>query len=286
MIFTNNHISITSSQLLTDICKSMFDNFSITFFDYARNYYDNTHVYLSTHPELTKLMFNEKHHVNVPCFKHPAKYEYDYMLWDAGDDRYAGFKFEQMVKEKFDVAHFLNFVVRGKNYTEIFSFAGSFSNRALNGIYLSQQQVFRHFVMYFYDKAELLLKQAEKERLYIPYANSLIHISDDELMDLTQKQMNGFISRAPINNIHLSGDFSNIVISSREAACIKLLLEDASYKHIARRLGISPRTVEARLDKLRDKLNCKNKRQLIEILQHPDIKSPLQVSLEWSFPSK
>ena len=278
MNFSKKHISITASYELTEICKPLMECCSITFFEYTRNYYDNTHLYLSTHPQAAELMFNENHHLNAICFKHPEKYEFDYALWDTADSRYACFELGETIKEKYDVAHFLNYVVRNKNYTEVFSFAGSFFNTELNNIYQNQQQIFKHFSHYFWDKAELLLKAAEKQRLYIPYANSLIDILDDAFFENNKIQLNNFLAQTKINNIHLTGNFSGISLTNREALCIEPLLAGCSYKQIAKLLNISPRTVESRLEQLRYKLGCDRKQDLINTLSHDDIQRSLNHS--------
>jgi len=58
----DRYISLTSSQRVQEICKPLFDCFPVSFFDHSRNYYDASHIYLSTNPELTQIMFKEGHY--------------------------------------------------------------------------------------------------------------------------------------------------------------------------------------------------------------------------------
>lgn len=59
-----------------------------------------------------------------------------------------------------------------------------------------------------------------------------------------------------------------ITFSTREAECLNETLNGYSAKEIATILGISPRTIEAHLDKIRQKLNCKSKLDLINKLHN------------------
>lgn len=57
---------------------------------------------------------------------------------------------------------------------------------------------------------------------------------------------------------------NNYHISKREYQCLFLALQGKTAKETAKILNISPRTVEIHIQKVKDKLQCKNKLQLIE----------------------
>lgn len=54
--------------------------------------------------------------------------------------------------------------------------------------------------------------------------------------------------------------------TTREVSCIRLLLSGYSYQNMANKLYLSNRTIEYHIDKLKNRLNCKNKQQLIQKL--------------------
>lgn len=53
------------------------------------------------------------------------------------------------------------------------------------------------------------------------------------------------------------------ILSEREIACLNLLSKGLTVKQIAKQFQISPRTIETYLDRVKYKLNCKNKADLI-----------------------
>lgn len=275
IIVPKNHISFTSSEYLKKICASLKEHFSLSFFDYSRNYYDGRHIYLSTHPEATDLLFSKDFHKTSLCFKHPAKYEFDSILWDGCDANYSGYAFGQIIIKLFDIAHGFTIVERSEKYTETFGFAGSFSNSDLNNLYYNNLSALKYFLLYFRENAEILLDNAGKETFHSPYSTSLIDVPDDILIKTKKEQLNSFFANTKIKRIYLSGKFSEIFLTNKEMQCIPLLLEGCSYKQIARLLNISSRTVESRLGQLRGKLGCEKKHDLIDTLNHTDIKRSL-----------
>lgn len=54
--------------------------------------------------------------------------------------------------------------------------------------------------------------------------------------------------------------------STREISCIRLLLSGHSYHTIAEKLYLSARTIEYHIDKLKHRLKCRNKQELIQKL--------------------
>jgi DNA-binding CsgD family transcriptional regulator len=62
----------------------------------------------------------------------------------------------------------------------------------------------------------------------------------------------------------------DVMLTEREAECLKHALFGRSYKHIGRTLGLSPRTVEFYISNMRVKFNCTNRYQLIEKVRSTD----------------
>jgi DNA-binding CsgD family transcriptional regulator len=64
--------------------------------------------------------------------------------------------------------------------------------------------------------------------------------------------------------ISVENKASNIsILSEKEITCIRYLCQGLTCKMIARRMNISPKTVETYFDRAKFKLNCHNKAQLI-----------------------
>ena len=57
----------------------------------------------------------------------------------------------------------------------------------------------------------------------------------------------------------------NILLTSREKECLSLIAQGYTMKNAARKLKISPRTVEQHLRNIKDKYGLNTKNQLVEI---------------------
>lgn len=70
-----------------------------------------------------------------------------------------------------------------------------------------------------------------------------------------------------INYHHFSTNsvFSNL--SKQEKLCVNYFLKGLTYKQISRELNVSPRTVETYIKRIKQKLNCSTKTELITIYQ-------------------
>ncbi len=55
----------------------------------------------------------------------------------------------------------------------------------------------------------------------------------------------------------------HLKLSQKEKECLHYLCEGLTIKGIARKMKVSPRTVETHLERAKDKLHCHNKAQLV-----------------------
>jgi DNA-binding CsgD family transcriptional regulator len=66
--------------------------------------------------------------------------------------------------------------------------------------------------------------------------------------------------------IMLGALFPNRHLTYREAQCIQLMLQGLTMKLIGHTLDLSPRTIEYYLNNVKQKLNCRNKKELIKMI--------------------
>lgn len=109
-------------------------------------------------------------------------------------------------------------------------------------------------------------QQTNATRLnYNSYLFSTNAVNDEWIEPAAQLQ----VAKTKVKSRHIYTHYlmkSNcaIYLSKRQAECL-LLLRFYTQKGIAEVLNLSPRTVESYFANLREKLNCKNKFELIEI---------------------
>ena len=69
---------------------------------------------------------------------------------------------------------------------------------------------------------------------------------------------------------NLGEKFKDICFSRREAECMMYLLSGKGTIGIAKRLGLSPRTIEFYIRNMKKKLNCHSKFELIDLVMDSD----------------
>lgn len=70
--------------------------------------------------------------------------------------------------------------------------------------------------------------------------------------------------------IELGGKDSHMYLTWREAECMELLMRGKAIVGAAVELGLSPRTVEYYISRIKAKLDCRSKYKLIDLLYQSD----------------
>lgn len=77
----------------------------------------------------------------------------------------------------------------------------------------------------------------------------------------------------PRVRIPLSGEFAGQYLTRREAQCIFHALDDLTIEETAHAMCLSPRTIEFYLKRIRHKLNCQRKKELVHKLRRTDFEA-------------
>ena len=98
--------------------------------------------------------------------------------------------------------------------------------------------------------------------------------------DVTDKSASSVMCNMPKRNMHEKGvassrvvkryyftkDHESIYLTHREAGCVYYVMQGCTIKKTASQLSLSPRTVEFYLKRIRDKLHCQNRTELMVML--------------------
>jgi len=72
---------------------------------------------------------------------------------------------------------------------------------------------------------------------------------------------------------NLGKSFEGTHFSKREAECMVYLLKGKSSKNVAKKLKLSPRTVEYYIENMKKKLKCRTKFELVDLVMDSDFLS-------------
>lgn len=136
-------------------------------------------------------------------------------------------------RKTFKIAHGLTILQQHGDYCDSFVFATHPGHNQINNFYLNQKELFTAFIKNFYTQLAKPLVELENHKIIMPDMKSAM----------------------------TSNPYA--FFSPRQKECALLLTCGLSTKSIAQKLLLSPRTVEYHIDSLREKLQVKNRSELI-----------------------
>ncbi len=239
-----------------EICQPLFDTLNINYFDYSRFYPDNKAFGLFTDPDYVNFFRNHETYKSGPKnILLPGKH-----LWLS----YIDAQFLSEAREYFHHDHGLTILTEYPQYHEVCNFATSTQNKKILDIYLNNTDFIHRFIGYFKDKANHIIRRCLERPVIVASETEPKQIHDDQL-DQVMHEL--FLNRT--YHADLAGQL--LKVSQREAQCISGILKGKTNKVIASELGLSPRTIEAHLDRVKDKMQACSKIELIKKIHNQDI---------------
>ncbi|OGT09032.1 MAG: hypothetical protein A2X78_01935 [Gammaproteobacteria bacterium GWE2_37_16] len=261
-----NKYQIILSEDISSICNPLTE-FGITFFHYMQRFNDNSRIHISNVPEWVEHFYQQDFHLlGVLQGKNDNYPQEGCFLWSTlkNQDIY------QDCREYFNIDHGITIIKKQPKSIEFFHFGTSRDKPGIENFYLTNLDILYRFIIYFKDSANPLLEKARKNRIHIPNYNNNPDILDLSIVFGTDSFGNKLKQKAiaefKIKKYALNLDNEKVIFSKREVDCLLGMLEGKQASEIGRKLYISKRTVETHLDHIRQKLNCKDKSELIKIL--------------------
>ena len=158
-----------------------------------------------------------------------------------------------VLREKYEVDHYLFYVQHNHDSTDMFSMATDPDNKTILNDYINHSHTIRKSLLYFRQEAKGLLQEAKNYAIEYDYSLA------------SQKKI--FPEKLHIRNYNGFSSLSDIaeVLSHREFECLELSGSAMSIKSIAKKLKLSPRTVESYLINTKNKLNCGNTNEMLDL---------------------
>lgn len=231
------HISLSACQEICEIMLPMLKKHGITVFNYYRMYFDGGMIRLSTERIWTEHFFKKNYANQLTIPESYLAKSLNYYIWLAEDC--SEILLDAAIN--FNIANGISIAEKQEDSIEFFCFGSTRDNyQIINNFYINNLDLLLNYSRYFKEKAKHWLKLAEEKRIIL---SSVKHSTKE-------------------NNLILQKNYQNN-LTERQTDCAFLLIKGMKYKEIARKLKLSPRTVETHLNHLKTKLNCSNKTQLI-----------------------
>ena len=230
---------LKTAPYINALCAPLFEQHGLNYFSYGHIENKNFLSCLLTNPEWYKYFWEKKSVFVIPESKDPATKDYFY-FWDEGLPSQAVID----ARNIFGMTNGITMVSKRETYVDYFTFTSRRDNNQIGSFYLNNLDVFKSFTRYFLDKVKHLIPGARRNAIPVP------NLGDKLVLD-----------------INSSLSFSSVKFTLKELDCIKYLIKGLTSREIAELLGLSPRTIEDRIEMIKNKLGCERKSQIITKLE-------------------
>ena len=227
-------------------------HFQINLFTYLRKYRDGSQINLSTNPGWIEDYYNLELYKTSSYESKPNEYQTGIALWPT-DSRLKVFDHG---REYYDSVYGFTITKKQKDSCEFFFFSLAKNNFQQINVCLNNLDLFEQFILYFKERAEDIIKSCENNKIILPCEfNANLTINNGNIREKFSREIKG--------NAMASLLSEHEPLTRREQECLNLLLIKPTVVEIAKELHISKRTAETHLARIKSKLECDSKQQLL-----------------------
>jgi DNA-binding CsgD family transcriptional regulator len=253
-LISDSHPALTLSTPLLEYCGHFLKKYNLNYFQIIRVNQDGSTLLLTNQVEFTRFACQHAMKANVPlvysCVKkeilNPSSY---YFLWEPNLPAAP----VSLARNEFNVCNGLTFVERFPTHYYMIAFAAPHDNHGILDFYLNNIELLRNFIQGFKEQQQEVLKTLESQPIILPPP-----LLDENLQEMLLKPHTKRIQ------VLFKGQANYITL--KEFACIRQLPMGRSAKQIGQDLKISYRTVEQYFERVKKRLGCTTKQDLIQLL--------------------
>lgn len=276
--FSADHISIRTSSNIREIVAPLFTRFQADYFNFIRKFDYGKEFVLTTDPGWLDYFFTNAFDKRTVLDKRVEKLvsglqQQLIIPWTEVSDSYI--LGEQ--RKLSGILQGITFIFINPTYTDFFYIGSKLSDPSLSDFYRSNTDLLKRFCLYFSDKATPLIKKAKDPRNLIQTYQPCTTQDAKNVLAKNLEDFDVFLQETQPKKLRfvLPNTNADIALTYREMLCIKGVHAGKSAKEIAKELGLSDRTVEARLEKVRYKLNVNSRLEIIKLFADFDFKTIL-----------
>jgi DNA-binding CsgD family transcriptional regulator len=254
MLNIKKHYSLTTSDVIDTICAPL-KQLNITYFSFVRTFEDSSFCVLTCRPDWTEHFLTQKQYHTSTFEQHPNCYNSGSVLWSCIEDDQARID----ARNFFNISNGITLIEKQHQCCDMYHFASTNESSMIQNFYISNMDVLKKFILYFKDKANLLIKEATHHKILIPAsATSLSYQADlsHNLKSLHIFEPEGVLSQLKLTRFPLNNEFYGQWLTKQECLCIAWVMLGKTMNEIGVVLQISPKTVEEYIDNVKKKLNC------------------------------
>lgn len=238
-IALNNPV-FTLKEKVQELSNDFLKNFGFNYFQYLRCYADGSIGLLTNNTGLIEYV-QQIDNLPVVYSSYAKEYENTHSYWFLWDDSLPKFPV-QLAREKFNFHNGITMVRRSQHYYDMIAVALPTEHPNAASFYLNKLKIIEQYINDFERNHRDLITMMNKNKIALP---NVYRDTNYEMLCLANGRVNVY------------GKYGMTYITSQELACLRILFQDASYKEIAQCLGLSPRTVETYISRVRQRTGFK-----------------------------
>ena len=230
------------------LCKPFLKALGVSHFWYNRYYYDGTTIEITNYKGYLNHILLEYDYLDFHEVLHQAN-----NIMKVGQRRRAFYPVEQQLTidftRKLDIYNVFEIIEKKQDYIEGVSLAFDHPSTNASEIYFNSIELIEYFIKYFKKVASSFIKEAKSNLIFLPPIK-------------TQHDFG-------INNIcydlaSIVKNFNPYGFTPRESECITHLKRGLTYKEVAFKMGISPKTIEDYINNIKRKTGLYSKSKILQ----------------------
>lgn len=245
LIDTSDHNPcFTTSQDVAELSAPL-TKLGIDYFSFTRVDKNGGRTYLHNQAHILQFYIRQQYYLQGNTEGLPQTYKRQIVLWET----LANQTIFNEAARPFNVDHGIYIIEPHKEYCDFFGFAPINGSKRIINTYFAELDYLKKFAHEFKGKADTIIRRVNEKKLVLPF--------NKKLVDFTQ------ITPQDTNVATTGSTYQQVKITARQYDIAQRMIQGMNGKAIAKELKISPRTVETHYNHMKEKLNCKNRIELI-----------------------
>jgi len=249
-----NHKLLSASESIKQICKPL-QHLTTHLFTYMKNFNDGTQINISSDPRWIEDYYALKLYNTSYFENHPSLYQQGFKWWTEGSD----LPIYVHGRDYFNSHYGITYCQQVEDGCEFFFFSGAKEHPFVLDFYLNNLDLLEKFSQYFKDHAVSILKECNHHRIIREQGTQMPTMID------TANRRNLFLQETGLLGQTLASFLSQFEpLTRREYECLLHSMKELSTaEEVAAAMNISRRTVETHLERIKSKLQCRSKNELM-----------------------
>lgn len=266
LVINKNHVAVSASNTITQICNDMFKRFGVAYFNYSRFYNNATHTSLTSDGDWAEYFYT---------VDYKNKFLYDQSLFEmASDFKYflwASFpenKLIQNLRENYGYDHGIVIVESSDEHNDYYSFAGKRDNPAIMNFFINNIDLLNQFIHFFKESGKGIIDKANQDLISLPGNEPAQQEDSSDIVampyDYTKHVTQRYAKELVINRYYFIQNGMESYLTRAEYLCAKYYALGYSAKEIAAMNDRSAKTVESQVNQVKLKLGAHSRSTIRE----------------------